>query len=216
MTTCIHFLSIPDHEDRFSSISLPMVRDYAQRIGATLNLITKRTFPDFPIQYEAMQIFEAGASFDWNMYIAAGILLGETLPDPSTYTRPDHVATTMIFSARSEFQTDGNIYFERDERDLGVSDSIFLSHNLTHEVWRPLEEGFNRLTNVIKDGAHHKISSYAISHNIAKYRFKLTGLFPSQSQVDFVSPETLGARSVEEYVSTTVKRWRSESSHRGT
>ena len=210
MTTCIHFISIPDCELPFASISLPMVRAYAQRIGASLNIISQRKFPDFPVQYELVQIYEAGASHDWNMHLGAGVLIGDTLPDPSSYISSDHIATTITFSAQVEFYTHGNIYFERNERDLGVSDTIFLAHNLNHEVWEPLGGPFSSYSHIVKDSRQDKFGSYVISHNMAKYGIKLSGIFPPHSQFDVIHEDRLRDSSVEEFVSKTVKRWRAE------
>lgn len=210
MTTCIHFISIPDYETPFASISLPMVRAYAQRIGATLNIISQRKFPDFPVTYEVVQIFEAGAAYDWNMHVGAGVLIGETLPDPSSYISPDHVATNITYSAQMEFVTQGNIYFERNERDLGVSDDIFLAHNLNHEVWEPLGGSYSQYSHIIKDCCERKFGSYVISHNMAKYGLKLSGIFPPNPQCVVIQEDQLKDSSVEEFVSKTVKRWRRE------
>ncbi len=189
-----------------------MVRDYARRIGATLNIISQRKFPDFPVNYELMQIFEAGASYDWNMHLGAGVLLGETLPDPSSYMSPDHVGTTISYGAHMQFETAGNIYFERNERDLGISDSIILAHNITHDLWEPLGGPFSQYARLIRDGDYRKIGSYAVSHNLAKYGLKISGIFPPKPQFDFLSEDKLQNQSAEAYISTTVKRWRSEQS----
>lgn len=208
MTTCVHFISIPGQEIKYSSISLPMVREYARRSGATLNLITQRKFPDYPVEYELVQIFESGASFDWNLYVAPGTLLGDKLVDPTTYMDRDCVATHVTYPASMLFDTTGNIYFERNERDLGITDKIVLAHNINHELWEPLEGPFERYAPIIKDGDHHKIGSYVLSHNMAKFGLKLSGLFPPNSQFDVLSDDRLGSDSVEEFVSKVVKGWR--------
>lgn len=187
-----------------------MVRAYVQRIGATLNIIYHRKFPQFPVEYEAMQIWEAGAAFDWNLHIAAGMLLGDKLPDPTNYASTDRVATNMTFGAQFVFETAGNIYFERDERYIGISEGILLSHAQTHDIWQPLPGSFASYRDLIKDGRHERIASYALSVNLAKYGLKLSGIFPPQAQVDSIQNERLAGGSVEEYVSKVVKKWRSD------
>jgi hypothetical protein len=158
-----------------------------------------------------MQVFEAGAAYDWNIYIGAGVVLGAQLADPTSYMRPDCVGTYMTYSAANQFNTAGNVYFERDERGVGIAEGIVLTHNLTHELWEPLPGTYAQYAPLIRDGSPQKITSYALAHNLAKYGLKLCGLFPSNAQFDVITEEKLAGGSVEHYLSRLSQKWRSGS-----
>jgi hypothetical protein len=211
MKTCVHFVNIPDHPSQYTAVTFPLVHAYAKRIGATFNIISQRKFPNFPVEYEAMQIHEAGAFYDWNMHIAAGMVLGEWLQDPSLYMSDDCVATNMVFGADQAFRTEGNIYFERNERYVGIAEGFVLSHANTHDVWEPLPGGnFDSYVGLIRDGRRERITSYALSLNMAKYGLKVCGVFPPQSPLSSIKDEELAGRSVVEYISALHKKWRTE------
>lgn len=208
MSTCVHFITIRDPSLRHQDISLPMVKDYAKKIGADLNLISERKFPDFPVYYEAMQIFESGKKYEWNLYLQPGGLLGEQLPDVTEYCPHDAVSTCILYNASGQFLTENNIYFERDSRNLGISDTVVLSNRVTHEIWEPLPSSYSTYKNLILDGDVTKICSFALSYNIAKYRLKVSGVFPRDAKYDFITQGKLGQMPIEEYVGRIVRKWR--------
>lgn len=208
MTTCIHFITIPDSTALYQEVSLASVKQYAKRIGATLNLITERKFPDYPVNYEMMQIAEAGKPYDWNLYLRAGVLLGEQLVDVTTICEPNSVATCFLYQASYNFITKPNIYFERDERDLGIGDTVVLAHKIAHEIWQPLPGSCKEYQPLIKANDPSQLTAYTLSLNMAKYGLKVSGIFPKGSQYDFITPEKLGSKNVDDYVAEMHTRWK--------
>jgi hypothetical protein len=188
-----------------------MVKDYAKKIGADLNLISERKFPDFPVYYEAMQIFESGEKYEWNLYLRPGGLLGEQLPDVTGYCSRDAIATCILYPASGQFLTEDNIYFQRDARNLGISDTVVLSSRLTHEIWEPLPSPYSTYKNTVLDGDTTKISSFALSYNIAKYQLKVSGIFLRDAQYDYITEGKLRQMPIEEYVARMVRFWRNRS-----
>ena len=71
MKKTVYLLNIGDYEPEITSLTYPYISRYASKIGAAVHLITERKFPEWPITYEKLQIYELGRQHgnDWNIYI---------------------------------------------------------------------------------------------------------------------------------------------------
>ena len=58
MKKILHLVNIGDFFPELFSLSFPTVQAYAEGCGYEINLITKRKFPEFHINYEKMQVWE--------------------------------------------------------------------------------------------------------------------------------------------------------------
>lgn len=176
MKKLIHVVYINDYFPELWELTLPSIQAYAQRINADLNIITQRKFPEWHINYEKLQVFEDGKCADANFFLDMDILIHPQFPDFSDgITFPHHIAFNDNYHASSKFRIKNNIYFQRDGRDVGIASNAVISFKSTHDVWRPLnitpEEG-RKITH-IREG---DIDEYALSHNMAKYGLKYTGI----------------------------------------
>ena len=59
MNKILHVLNINDFFPELFALTFPTIKAYADRSGFTINLITERKFPDYPINYEKMQVYKA-------------------------------------------------------------------------------------------------------------------------------------------------------------
>ena len=69
MKKLIHVLNINDFFPELFALTFPTIKSYAERHGFMINLITERKFPDYPINYEKMHVYQDGREADLNMYV---------------------------------------------------------------------------------------------------------------------------------------------------
>lgn len=176
MKKIIHVVYINDYFPELWEMCLPTIKQYAYKIGAELNIITQRKFPQWHINYEKFQVYEDGKFADCNFLIDADILIHENFPDfSSSITFPHHIAFNDNYHASKKFNIQDNIYFQRDGRDVGIASNAVISFKSTHDVWIPLDitpEQGKQIT-MVREG---DIDEYALSLNMAKYGLKYTGI----------------------------------------
>ena len=176
MKKLIHCVYINDFFPELWDMCLPTIKQYAFKIGAELNIISQRKFPQWHINYEKAQVYEDGKYADANFLLDADILIHPDFPDFScNVTFPHHIAFNDNYNASSKFKIDNNIYFQRDGRDVGIASNAVISFKSTHDVWKPLkitpQEG--RDITVVREG---DIDEYMLSYNMARYGLKYTGI----------------------------------------
>jgi len=176
MKKIIHCVYINDYFPELWEMCLPTIKAYAYRTGSELNIITQRKFSEWHINYEKFQVYEDGKHADANFLIDADILIHPQFPDFATgITFPHHIAFNDNYHASSKFYVENNLYFQRDGRDVGIASNAVISFKSTHDVWEPLtitpKEGKN--ITFVREG---DIDEYCLSHNMAKYGLKYTGI----------------------------------------
>lgn len=174
---CVHVLATLDYAPELCAITLPRIEAYAKRIGADFNRITERRFPDFPINYERMQIYELGKGYDWNLNVDADMLMGESLVDVTTRVLPEKVGTAMIFQLSEAFPIAGNPIFERASQDIGIVDMFNVTSRLTHDFWRPLPGPFDEYRNCSPRWGERKVSEFCVSMNFHRNGYQAAGVF---------------------------------------
>lgn len=183
VTKCVHVLATEKYAPEICEITIPTIKGFAERIGADFNLINTRKFLDFPVNYERMQIHEAGAGYDWNFNIDADMVIGKQLQDITEIFTPESIRIVMAYEADRFFETKGNVYFERDGRNLGIVDAFILSSKHTHDIWTPLPGTMSDYAHLFKDGHIRRISEYCISQNAARFGIKYGGAFSRTDQI---------------------------------
>ncbi len=182
MKKIIHCVYIDDYFPELWKMCLPTIKAYAYRTGSELNVITQRKFSEWHINYEKFQVYEDGKHADVNFLIDADVLIHSQFPDFATgITFPHHIAFNDNYHASTKFHIENNLYFQRDGRDVGIASNAVISFKSTHDVWEPLkitpEEG--RKITFVREG---DIDEYCLSHNMAKYGLKYTGITWEQWQ----------------------------------
>ena len=182
-TKCVHVLATEGYAPELCAITLPTIKASAERIGADFNLITTRKFPSFPVNYERLQIYEAGKSYDWNINIDADMVIGKKLHDITTNAPENLVRIVMKFDATMYFNVENNIYFQRDGRNVGLVDAFIVTSRLTHDLWEPLPGNFEDYLSLFKDGQNRRISEFCLSQNLAKYGLQFRGAFIRSDEI---------------------------------
>ena len=189
-TKCIHVLATLDYAPDLCAVTLPRIEAYAKRIGADFNRITERRFPEFPINYERMQIYEYGKGYDWNVNVDADMLIGDSLVDVTTRIPPEKVGTAMIFKLSEAFPIIGNPVFEKAADDIGIVDMFNVTTKLTHEFWRPLPGPFEEYQNCSPRWGPRKVSEFCVSMNLHRNGYQAAGLFISSDHVHHLNYTT--------------------------
>ena len=135
---CVHVLVLLDWQKSIADIMLPLFSNYASKIGADLNIISQRRFPEWPEQFEKHQIFEAGKSYDWNIHFNIDTLIHPGLEDLTKDHPPSDVGNWWFRDLQFYVNTSAIPTFEQDGRFYGVDDALLVTSQATHHLWEPL------------------------------------------------------------------------------
>jgi hypothetical protein len=182
-------LMIKGYPTQMTNLTLPWIKAYARKIGATLQIIDERKHPEWPVTAEKLQIWEDGKDNDWNVFIDADALISPELFDVTALVSKDTVVFTGQDMAAMRFVPD--IYAIRDGRYLGACSWFVVSSNWTHDLWRPLDANLQqiieagiwptngeRISQIGTGGSaitpDKLIEDYILSNNIARFGLKHT------------------------------------------
>ncbi len=187
MRKLIHVVNINDFFPELFELTYPTIRSYAERNGYMINMITERKFPDYPINYEKMQVYEDGKDAEVNILCDADMLIHPEFPDVTEFLKRDSIAFNDNYNISWKYHVDRIRYFMRDGRDVGIATNFVVSSDWTHDVWEPLSlsqkdiEDLAKKENTDTGGADgrgwgHYADEFALSYNMAKYGLKYTGV----------------------------------------
>jgi len=187
MRKLIHVVNINNFFPELFALTYPTIRSYAERNGYMINMITERKFPDYPINYEKMQVYEDGKDAEVNILCDADMLIHPQFPDVTTLLKRDSIAFNDNYNISWKYHVDRIRYFMRDGRDVGIATNFVVSSDWTHDVWEPLSlsqkdiEDLAKKENTDTGGADgrgwgHYADEFALSYNMAKYGLKYTGV----------------------------------------
>ena len=187
MRKLIHVVNINDFFPELFALTYPTIRSYAERNGYMINMITERKFPDYPINYEKMQVYEDGKDAEVNILCDADMLIHPEFPDVTEFLKRDSIAFNDNYNISWKYHVDRIRYFMRDGRDVGIATNFVVSSDWTHDVWEPLSlsqkdiEDLAKKENTDTGGADgrgwgHYADEFALSYDMAKYGLKYTGV----------------------------------------
>jgi hypothetical protein len=181
----IYTLRIGDYAPEICSITYPLLRAYAHKIGADFETITKRRWPDFPPVYEKLQIYDLAqdAGNLWSIYIDS-----DTLIHPDMFDVTDHLDRKTVCHngkdmAGNRWRYDR--FFRRDGRHIGSCNWFAVASDWCVDLWRPLddltlEEAISNIFPTVDEQLtgcckpEHLIDDYTLSRNIAKFGLRHT------------------------------------------
>jgi hypothetical protein len=206
---CIHVMVLLDWQLSVADITIPLFKNYASKIGADLNLITQRLFPEWPPEFEKHQIFEAGKGYDWNIHFNADTLIHPDLEDLTATHPPAEVGNWWFRDLRLFLNISGISVFERDGRFYGVDDALLVTSQETHNLWEPLPSKYDLVKGRFKDSDSSKITLLSLSYNFAKFGYTSSGvlLHGRDTRVVNLSLESNDTRSLRERALAQVAQW---------
>lgn len=186
-------LNINDFAPKITELTFPLMRKYAQKIGAEFNIITERKFPDFPVVYEKLQIHELGRDYSWNIFFDADALIHPDLFDITNHLRKDTVLHNGRDMAGNRWRYDE--YFLRDGRHWGSCNWFTIASDWCLDLWKPLddltlEQAVANITPVWQEQISglihpsHLIDDYTLSRNIAKFGLKADTLIEMKQRMN--------------------------------
>lgn len=165
LSKVIHLLNINDFFPEMCVLAMPLIQEYAKKIGADINIIKERKFPEWPTTYEKLQIFELGKNIDYNILFDLDLIVNPNSPDITELTPHYAVGLQEIYPADQMFYV--NNYFIRDRRKIGVVGNLIVTTRYTHDFWTPLEIPLDIAKKQL--GRHWILDEYTYSNNIAKF-----------------------------------------------
>jgi len=182
MKKTIYLLNIDHYEPAITAMTYPLIYRYADRIGAEVVKITERKFPDYPVVYEKLQIYELAKERgdDWIFYIDSDCVVHPDLFDITEVLPHDTVLQYNNDFALTRFDPDD--IMRKDRRFIGTCNFFTVFHKDCLELYRPLEdmtleEALPRMhvSNQerrigMEDG--HLIDDFVITRNLAKNGFE--------------------------------------------
>jgi hypothetical protein len=185
-------LRVDNYSPEICDITYPFLKHYAKKIGADFFVIDKRKFPDFPVMYEKLQIYELAKQMknDWNMYLDSDALVHPNALDYTAYLRKDTIAHYGLDFGNMRFAYDHN--FLRDGRNIGSAGWCVIASDWCVDLWTPLdiplEEALKAITptNIEQERGtkpSHLLDEYIISRNIARFGLKVTTIEKIMAEV---------------------------------
>lgn len=194
-------LNIENYAPEITRLTYPLLKHWAKKIGADFQQITERKFPDYPVVYEKLQIFELGQENDWNIYVDSDALIHPDFYDPTDHLPANTVCHNGNDMAGNRWRYDR--HFRRDGRHIGSCNWFTLAPHDCLDLWHPLddltlEEAVGNISTTISElssGAiekSHLIDDYTLSRNIAKFglKFKTIRAIQEEFNVRITDPIT--------------------------
>ena len=165
-------------------MTYPLLKYWANKIGADFIELTERKFPDYPERYEKFQIYTLAKErpADWHIYIDCDALINPDMIDPTGYLPKDTVAHNGQDVASNRWKLDQ--YFWRDGRHISSCNWLMIASDWCLDVWHPLEDmtleeaakNIFPVTSERNGGTQPimLIDDYVMSRNIARYGLKFT------------------------------------------
>lgn len=180
MSKALFTLNVDNYAPEICALTHPLLRRYADKIGAEFIQITQCKYQGYPVTYEKLQIYELGKRYEWIIYFDSDCLVHPDLFDITEFLPRDTVLQNARDIASNRFTYDD--YFRRDGRHIGACNWFTVASRWCIDLWRPLDdmtvsEAIARIH--VQDmekragiSAEHLIDDYVLSRNIARFGLK--------------------------------------------
>jgi hypothetical protein len=169
-------------EPDICDLTFPLLKRYADKIGADFYQIKDRKFPDWPHACEKLQIFNLAQEMenDWNVYVDADALVHPETPDITLFLPRDTVAHNGADFSPVRWKFDR--FFWRDGRYIGSCNWFTAASDWCVDLWHPPvdltpEEAASRIFPTVNEEltvktSRNLIDDYLLARNIAKFGLK--------------------------------------------
>lgn len=183
MSQTIYTLVVDAFAPDIVAITVPLMEQYAEKIGAELVTITERLHPELPACMEKFQVRELAAERgdSWSLFLDADTLVHPDLPDLSTLTPPHSVVFNASDYAPVRFRPNG--WSRRDGRHIAPGSWLVGgSRSVWSDLWFPITEPIGVACDQIlpaaveraaKIDAAHLLDDYVLSRNVARFGLRV-------------------------------------------
>lgn len=180
----LYTLNVNNYAPEIRAFTWPLLRRYAEKIGAEFFAITERRFPDQDIMTEKLQIHRLARERgdDWAIYIDSDCLVHPDTMDFTEVLPRDTVMCNGTDYAACRYEYDE--YFRRDGRHIAMCGWLTVASSWCLDVWKPLDDlsygdAVARIKPTAREvqagiPAEHLIDDFIVSRNVAKYGLKHT------------------------------------------
>jgi hypothetical protein len=196
----VYTLNVGNYAPEICALTYPLLRAYARKIGADFHVIGERKFPEWPMDYEKLQIHELAREHgnDWNIYIDSDALVSPDMFDVTEHLSKDTVCHNGKDMAGIRWKYDH--YFRRDGRNTGSCNWFAIASDWCLDLWRPLDDltpeeaigNINVTTEERNSGcceAAHLVSDYTLSRNIARFGLKVQTVIELCGRLGWSGPQ---------------------------
>lgn len=186
-------LNVEDYAPEISALTYPLLKRYAHKIGAEFQVISERKFPEWPVVYEKLQIYDLGKENAWNIFIDSDALVHPDMFDVSDHLAKDTVAHNGNDMAGNRWRYDR--FFRRDARHIGSCNWFAVASDWCIDLWKPLDDlslaqALDNIFPTMQESHDaqfdrtHLIDDYVLSRNIAKFGLKFTSVRAIQQRLN--------------------------------
>jgi hypothetical protein len=178
----LYTLNIGNYEPAVCALTYPLLRRYAEKIGADFHIINERRFPGLPIPCEKLQIYDLARQRgdDWAIYIDSDALIHPDTMDFTEVLPRDTVMHNGVDFAPCRFVYDD--YFRRDGRHIASCNWFTVASAWCLDLWKPLDDltlddAVSRLRPILSESGRepsHFLDDFILSRNIAHFGLKCT------------------------------------------
>lgn len=191
----LYLLNVDDYAPEITAITYPLIHGWARKIGAEVEMIDRRAFPEWPVTYEKLQIYERAKrnGSEWHIYVDSDALIHPETPDWTCHLPRDTVAHNGSDFAGMRWRYDQ--YFLRDGRNIGSCNWLTMASDWCLDLWRPLDdltpaEAIDRIHPTVHERQtvitrEHLIDDFALSRNIARFGLKFMPLMALERRLGF-------------------------------
>jgi hypothetical protein len=172
----VYTMDIGNYMPELCKITIPTIEAYANKIGAEFQIIAERKFPEWPVTYEKMQLYELAERSEWTIFIDADTVIRPEMPDITEGLRYREIAVHIAYDADTTLPSD--YYMIEDRRNVGVATSFIVSPRFRRNLWKPFNEGIKnilRRLHAVK-ARPHIADEYCVSRNLARYGIPFKGI----------------------------------------
>jgi hypothetical protein len=212
MKITVYTLYIGDYLGEIAKHTLPSIERWANKIGANFQLIQDRKYPDWPITYEKVQIYELSKqnNDDWSIHVDADMLLHPDLPNLIENLDPRAVSFHVAYDPSVWFKADE--FFFRDGRQIGLTSNFVAASKACRDLWMPFDCCLEEASKGTK--RMHGIDDYCFSRNLARYGLKTQGMLPDEDKQYMVRHLNAGGQNASQEllkeVETVLKSWQKD------
>lgn len=193
MKKLIVTMCMDNWEPEITSLTFPLMKYHAKKIGADFLLLDQRKLPRLPLQLERFQIYDIAEKYDWVIQLDADLLMHPDMPDVTQHITKDTVLISRWDLLSKRFKTDR--YFQRDGRNISVPGFFTVTSDWCREFWKlptdiTLEEALDATSPLVHEWGERKVDKthivfdYLTSRNVAKYGLKVKSFQQLFSELD--------------------------------
>lgn len=171
----VFVLNINNYMPELCAITMPTINRYAEKIGVKLEIVSDRKYPEWPVTYEKMQLYDLAKELEWAILIDADTVILKDMPDVTNISN-NIIGIHMAYD--SDKILPSNYDFIQDRRNVGVATNFMVVPHACHEIWTPSDEGVENVLRRLRcHGTQpHIIDEYCISTNLARYKYDFIGI----------------------------------------